>query len=78
MSSLQSLAIKGNPLAQDELYRLATVAFVPSLIYVDFSMIMEEEVRRFYIKGVEYRILPPSPPNTIICMLSVTAYLHSP
>lgn len=44
MNSLQSLAIKGNPLAQDTIYRQAVIAFVPSLIYVDFSMIMEEEV----------------------------------
>lgn len=69
MSSLQSLAIKGNPLAQDESYRLATVAFVPSLIYVDFSMIMEEEVRRFYVKGVEYGNLFPFPECYVLSML---------
>jgi hypothetical protein len=46
VSSLQSLAVKGNPLAQDTIYRQAVIAFIPSLIYIDFSMIMEEEVKK--------------------------------
>ena len=42
---LQSLALAGNPLASQEHYQHYVIAFVPSLVYLDFRMVMEEEVR---------------------------------
>ena len=40
------LALKGNPLAEEEDYLMYVIAYIPSLIYVDFRIIREEEVRR--------------------------------
>lgn len=45
-SGLQSLALAGNPLAGEEHYQSYVIAFVPSLVYLDFRMVMEEEVRK--------------------------------
>ena len=44
LSSLQSLTLAGNPLTSDPSYQQYTLAFIPSLIYLDFAMIFPEEV----------------------------------
>lgn len=49
-SQLQSLALAGNPLAGEEHYQSYVIAFVPSLVYLDFRMVLEEEVRKRCIK----------------------------
>lgn len=47
---LQSLALAGNPLASQEHYVHYVIAFVPSLVYLDFRMVMEEEVRWSWLR----------------------------
>lgn len=44
-SKLQMLALKGNPLSLQSDYSSYVIAFIPSLIYIDFRIIREDEVR---------------------------------
>lgn len=43
--ALQSLTLRGNPLASETGYPGFVMAYVPSLVYLDFCMVMEPEVR---------------------------------
>lgn len=40
---LQSLALKGNPFASNEHYEHCVIAYIPSLHYLDFRMILDAE-----------------------------------
>ncbi|XP_064406106.1 dynein regulatory complex subunit 3-like isoform X2 [Halichondria panicea] len=40
---LQTLCIKGNPVVSSDNFHSFTISFIPSLVYLDFRMIMEEE-----------------------------------
>jgi Leucine-rich repeat (LRR) protein len=44
LSALQSLSLSGNPLATDPSYQHYCIAFLPSLVYLDYSMIFPEQV----------------------------------
>ena len=45
LASLQSLCLSGNPLTSDPTsYQHYALAFLPSLVYLDFSMVFTEEV----------------------------------
>ncbi len=41
---LQTLSIKDNPVVTTEDFYLQAISFIPSLVYLDFRIIMEEEV----------------------------------
>jgi hypothetical protein len=43
LTALQSLTLSGNPLTSDPHYTQFTLAFLPSLAYLDFHMIFPEE-----------------------------------
>ncbi len=42
---LQTLALKGNPLAEHSDYVSHVVAFIPSVVYIDFRIVTQDEVR---------------------------------
>ena len=44
-SKLQTLALMGNFLAKEQDYTLYMIAYIPSLIYIDFRIIRDDEVR---------------------------------
>ena len=46
---LQSVALKGNPFASNEHYEHYAIAYIPSLHYLDFRMILDAEVSILYI-----------------------------
>ena len=48
---LQSLALKGNPLASSEDYEHFVIAYIPSLHYLDFRMILDAEVSWLQLPG---------------------------
>lgn len=43
-SNLQMLALKGNPISCSESYHSFVITHIPSLVYLDYKRIMEEEV----------------------------------
>lgn len=43
--ALQSLTLRGNPLASEEGYPSFVMAYIPSLVYLDFCMIIDPEVQ---------------------------------
>lgn len=51
---LQALSLKGNPLSLADNYRAYVTAYIPSLVYADFRIIMKEEVNLF--SGQEIKI----------------------
>lgn len=44
-SKLQSLTLRGNPLCDDPNYRAYVMAYLPSVIYLDYKILMTTEVR---------------------------------
>ena len=44
---LQTLVLKGTPVSLLDIYKSFTVAYIPSLIYLDFDYILEDEVANF-------------------------------
>lgn len=44
LARLQSLCLAGNPLASEDGYQHFAIAFIPSLVFLDFKMIFTEKV----------------------------------
>ena len=63
LSALQSLTLSGNPLTSDPHYTHYTLAFLPSLVYLDFHMIFPEEVGGVWFPGQIGLMTGSSPPS---------------
>lgn len=68
-SKLQTLSLKGNPLATNASYHSFVIAYIPSLVYLDFRMIMDEEVQPCSMSTVATQILNH---DRLITILSLT------
>ena len=63
LTALQSLTLSGNPLTSDPHYTQFTLAFLPSLAYLDFHMIFPEEVGGVWFPGQIVLVTGSSPPS---------------
>ncbi len=72
---LQTLCIKGNPVVSSDDFHSFTISFIPSLVYLDFRMIMEEEVRWIVTTVMNYSaVYSPLIMSIRLC----TVYIHWP